>query len=100
MAKLDEIFTALEAGFSNPQVTLYSTVVEDAFLPQAKLRRRDASHTHERIWVLSIGETGVPPLATFYGYRPSDCIKRASEWRQLPVSKRGPRSNGQPQQAG
>jgi hypothetical protein len=99
MAKLDDVFAAFEAGFTNPQTNFYTAVVEDAALPQMKLRRRDASRTHERVWILSVGEAGAPPFATFYGYKPSDCVKKASEWRGLPTITRGPRANGQPQQA-
>ncbi len=100
MAKIDDVFAAFEAGFTNPTTNLYTTIVEDAQIPALNLRRRDASRTHERVWVLAIGETGQQPTAIFYGYKPSDCIKKASEWRGLPTISRGPRANGQSQPTG
>ena len=91
MAKIDDVFTSLEAGINNPSTSLYRVLVEDKYMETVKVRRRDASLTHHPLWCLSIGETGAQP-AMFYGHNPTQCIKAALGWKGLPTkTRKGPK---------
>lgn len=100
MAKIDEVIDSLAAGYQNPQVSFGYTMVEDQYMEQVKVRRKTVGQTQHKLCCLSIGEMG-GQMASFYGYKLSDCIKKALEWRGLPTkSKRGSRAPAQPQAQG
>ncbi len=100
MAKIDDIIEQLGAGYQNPSVSFGPVMVEDQYMEQIKLRRKQAGLAQHKVCVLSISEMGQPG-ATFYGHKLSDCIKKALEWRGLPTKmKRGHKDNGQPEAQG
>lgn len=92
MSKIDNQLIAIEAGFQNPEVHIGTTWVPDAQMEVLQIRRKKAGEAQHRLFYMTVGETGQPPVATFYGHRFSDVLIKALEWRQLPTkSKRGPR---------
>lgn len=93
MAKIDALFVAFEAGFQNPQVNMGTTWIPDEQMETLKIRRKKAGEAQHRVWYLSIGETGQAPLVTFWGHKPSDLVKQALSWRQMPTkTRRGPKA--------
>jgi hypothetical protein len=85
---IDKVTEGIEAGFQDVQTALYRTTVPDEQMKPLGLRRKDASATQHKVWVLTIGEAGAQPAA-FYGHKPSECIKKALAWRGLPTASRG-----------
>lgn len=85
MAKLDDIFEALEQGLEGPNTQLYTVMVADKDFVSTGLRRKKGTSgaTHHRIWVLAIGVVGAGGQTTFCGNKPTDCIKKAMEWKGI-----------------
>ena len=100
MAKLDDTFAQIENGFQSPATSLYKTLIEDKYMNQIGVRRTQTGLTHHPVWVMTVGEQGQPPVVTFYGRKPTECIKKALQWRGLPTASKGKnKGNGQPQAA-
>lgn len=95
MAKIDDTFTAIGQGFQNPSVALYQTMLEDKQMEQFHIRRKQTGVTHHQVWAICVGEMGQQPTAMFFGHKPSDCIKKALEWRGLPTKSRTGKNGAQ-----
>jgi hypothetical protein len=93
MAKIDDVLSSIENDLPAPSTALYRVVIEDKVMDQIRVRRKSAGATHHTLWALQVGTTGQSPAAVFYGHKPSDCLKKALEWRGLPSSKPRPRKN-------
>jgi hypothetical protein len=92
MAKIDDVIDQISNCYKNPSVSISTVLIEDQYMEQIQVRRKGQNEQH-KMFVLSVGETGTSP-AQFYGYRISDCIKKALAWRGMPTkTKRGPRKN-------
>ena len=97
MAKIDDLIESIKAGFQNSATALYETWIDDQTRQAAGLRRKTGDATQHKVWVLTVGEQGAPPTAVFYGHKPSDCIKKALEWRGLPTASKGKNAPPKPQ---
>jgi hypothetical protein len=96
---ISKTLQALEVGFQNPATALYRTVIEDKYMENVGVRRKTKQPQHS-LWALSLGEVGQQPAAIFYGYKPSDAIKKAMAWRGIPKVTRGPRKQTAAPQGG
>lgn len=92
MAKIDNVLESIETGFNNPVVNAGTSWVEDKDMEKIQVRRRKAGEDRHRLWFLSVAENGQTPQI-FWGYKMSDCLKKALAWKGLPtVNKRKPKS--------
>lgn len=92
MAKIDEQLKAIEIGFSNPEVRIGTTWVDDATMEELKVRRASGSAgaLQHRLWYISVGETNQTPAFTGWGRSFSDAFRKVLAWKDLPTkSTRG-----------
>lgn len=96
---LDKTIEAIESGMQSPQTMLYRTAIEDKHMEQVHLRRRATGVSHHQVWVFSISWQGAAAPAMFYGYKPTDAIKKAAAWRGVALGrkKKDASTSGQPQ---
>ncbi len=90
---LDKSIAAIEAGFKNPDTKMYRTQIPSDQLINYGLRRKGDAQALP-VWVVSVGETGAAPTATFIHFKLNTAMKKALEWRGVMPNKRGPRKNG------
>lgn len=94
MAKIDDVLNSLESGFNNPVITAGTSVVDDKDMESLQVRRRkgEGNASQHKLWYISIEEKG-QQANVFWGYKMSDCLKKALAWKGLPtVNKRKPKN--------